>query len=391
MPIDRSVTLENWLVAPYNRKSFRRVREVLPTARIARDERPSAPLEADLRDLDGVRFAGLGGEPVRLADQLETTYTDGLVVVHGGRLIYERYLNGLRPDDTHLLMSVSKSYCGTLAGILQARGAFGMDDLVTELAPDLAGTSFEGATVQHLLDMRAGTDCPEDYDVYADPEADHPLLVYERAAGYRPQREPGRAPGILEHMRTLPNASEHGGPFEYRSVLTNVVAHVLESVTGTRYPDLLATELWAPLGPEHDAEIMLDPRGFPVVEGGMCCTLRDLVRLGLAYLADGRVGDGQVIPAAWVAETRRGDASLAAAFAASESAETFPGGLYHNAWWVIEPDQRFAALGIHGQMIYVDRPNELVLARLASEPEAVADERVAALIRAADAIVAAVA
>ena len=52
---------------------------------------------------------------------------------------------------------------------------------VTAIVPELAGTSFDGATVQHLLDMRAGTAFNEEY---ADPEAD--VRTYERVYLWRP-------------------------------------------------------------------------------------------------------------------------------------------------------------------------------------------------------------
>jgi CubicO group peptidase (beta-lactamase class C family) len=384
MPIVRDLTLANWLDAPYNRRGFQRVRELVPTARIARDDRDPTPLPAAPHDLDGLAFADVDGEAVTVAEHLDRSYADGFLVFRRGVVVYERYRNGMTPATRHLLMSVSKSYCGALAGVLVGRGLLAPDDLVCDLVPELRGTSFEGATVRHVLDMRTGTDCPEDYDAYDDQDADHPLLVYERAAGYRPRRV-GEPAGILEHLRGLSNASRHGSDFEYRSVLTNVLARILEIVADTPYPELLGREIWAPLGPEHDAEIMLDPCGFPAVEGGQCTTLRDLARLGLAYLNDGLVGEVEVVPGSWVADTRDGDDGVFASFARTDNGWA-PGGAYRNQWWVLERGRRFAALGIHGQMVYVDRDRGLVVARLATEPEAVHPTRLVSVGRAIAAI-----
>ena len=226
MPIDRRLTLANWLEPPFNRRGFQRVRELAPTALIARGDREPLAIPADPRDLDGVRFADVDGSSTTVSEQLERSFTDGLLVIRQGVVVYERYLNGLTPSTPHLLMSVSKSYCGALAGVLVGRGLVRLDDRVVDVVPSLAGTAFADATVRHLLDMRTGTDCPEDYDSYADPDGEAPLIVYERAAGYRP-RTPADPVGILEHLRTLGNARPHGGVFEYRSVITNVLALVL--------------------------------------------------------------------------------------------------------------------------------------------------------------------
>ena len=387
MPLDRTLTLRNWFEPPHNRQGFQRARELVPTARISRDGRDPSPLPSEPIALDALRFTLADGTSVAVPDYLEDSCTDGFIVLLGGVVVCEKYWNGFRPATTHLLHSVSKSYCAALAGVLIGRSLLAADDTIVDLVPDLRGTSFEGATVRHLLDMRAGTHCPEDYDP-SDPEA--PSRLYSLEAGYEPLD--GFTPvGILGHMRKLTNARPHGGHFEYRSVLANVLARVLETVADTPYPELLARELWAPLAPEHDAEIMLDPFGFPAVEGGMCCTLRDVARLGEAYRSEGRVTGTSVIPAPWVHDTLIGDEEAIAAYTSSDphTQATFPVVMYRNGWWVVKRERACAALGIYGQMVYVDRDSELTVARLASEPTPLNFERLAAIIRIAEAIVAA--
>ena len=100
------------------------------------------------------------------------------------------------------------------------------------------------------------------------------------------------------------------------------------------YPEVAARDLWAPLGQERDADIMLDPLGHPVVEGGMSCSLRDLARLALAYLRDG----GGVVPPAWVDDTRLGNDAVVAAFTANpeSDAEAAAWSMYRNAFWVMK-------------------------------------------------------
>ena len=168
------VTLANWQDPPFNRWAFQHVRELIPTARISRGSGPPWRLPSDDRDIAEVRFRHEDRE-LSIADLLADTYTDGFLVVHHGRIVTEQYFNSLAPDVPHLLMSVSKSVTSAVAGVLVGRRLLDPSAPVTDIVPELLGTSLEGATVQHLLDMRAGTRFDESYD---DPEAD--VRTYER-------------------------------------------------------------------------------------------------------------------------------------------------------------------------------------------------------------------
>jgi CubicO group peptidase (beta-lactamase class C family) len=381
MAPQRTVTLANWMDWPHNRIAFQRVRELTPTALITR--RGDAPLLLPRRpvELDAVDFARADGSRTTWGEHLEATQCDAVCVVHRGEIVYERYFNGMTEHTPHLLMSVSKSFCGAALGIAIGRGRLSVDDLVCDVAPEFAGTSLDGATVRHVIDMTAGTDFVEDYELYADPEADNPLLEYERQAGYRPLG--ARTPvGTLGHFRTYGLARPHGAWFDYRSPLTNIAARLLEVVEDMRYPDIVSRDLWGPLGQEHDADIMLDPLGHPVVEGGMSCTLRDLARFGLAYLGDGAIADRQVVPADWVRDTREGDDAAVAAFR-----DTEPGwSMYRNAFWVMQRGAQFSGLGIFGQFCWVDRPTQTVIARFSTFPTALPFDTSAEVQRAMNAV-----
>jgi CubicO group peptidase (beta-lactamase class C family) len=214
------VTLENWQRPPFNRWAFQHVRELIPTARIPRGDGPGWELPRAERDLSGVQFATKSGE-LTVGELLDQTYTDGFLVIQQGVIVAERYFNGLRPDTPHLLMSVSKSVTGLVAGALAGRGMLDVTAPVETIVPELASTSFEGATIQHLLDMRAGTRFVEDY---SDPEAE--IAVSDRVYGWRPDDgKPGPADAI-EYFATLANDGAHGGPFRYRSILIDVLAWV---------------------------------------------------------------------------------------------------------------------------------------------------------------------
>jgi hypothetical protein len=283
--------------------------------------------------------------------------------------VTEQYFNGLAPDVPHLLMSVSKSVTSTVAGVLAGpgRGLLGASALVTDIVPELHGTSFEGATVQHLLDMRAGTRFDEDYD---NPEAD--VRTYERVYLWRPDDGQARPDDALSYFATLRNDGPHGGPFRYRSILTDVLAWLLERASGTRLHELIATQLWQPMGAEFDAEITVDSRGNPMADGGICATLRDLARFGQLFLQRGRVGGQQIVSAAWIDDIIRGAPDGPAAFRTGDNPDGYPSGAhYRNCWWVRDPGLPFYhASGINGQHVFVHVPSQTVVVKLSTWPAA---------------------
>ena len=346
------------------------MRELIPSARIAARPGPVRRWPAGQRQLGDVVFRYEGQEQ-SVADWLDGSWTDGFLVLHRGRLVTEQYFNGLEPDTPHLLMSVSKSVTAAVAGVLAGRGVLDPAAEVTAILPELAGTSFAGATVQHLLDMRAGTRFNEDY---ADPEAD--VRAYERVYLWRPADGQPVAADATEYFGTLTNDGSHGGPFRYRSILTDVLAWVIERAAGQRLHELISRELWQPMGAEFDAEITLDAYGNPMADGGISATLGDIARFGQLYLNRGRAGRRPVVPARWIDDTVRGAPDGAQAFAEGDERAGYPEGAhYRNCWWIRDPAIGFFhASGINGQNVFVHVPSQTVVAKLSTWPVAWAQD-----------------
>jgi CubicO group peptidase (beta-lactamase class C family) len=367
---DALVTLENWQLPHWNRWGFQHVRELIPTARI----RPSGEpwqFRREERDLSAVSVDTGAGERA-FGELLADTYTDGVLVAQGGRIVFERYLNGLAEDTTHLLMSVSKSVTSAMVGVLVGEGRLDPAAAVTGILPELAGTSFDGCTVRHLLDMRAGTRFDEDYE---NPLAD--VRLYEQIYLWRPPVVPELPTDITSYYPMLENDGPHGGPFRYRSILTDLLGWVAERAGGERLPELITRCLWQPMGAEYAADITVDGHGNAMADGGVCCTLRDLARFGRLMLDDGRRGDRPVVPEAWVADTLTPDPDSRLAFTDSGDATDFQAGAYYrNKWWVIDAGRGvYAGVGINGQLILVDGEHDGVVAKLSSWPEAWSSER----------------
>jgi CubicO group peptidase (beta-lactamase class C family) len=365
-PPQAQVTLANWQDPPFNRWAFQHVRELIPTARIARAAGPAWALPRAERDVLGFRFRS-GDRELSVAELLDETYTDGFLVLHQGRIVAEHYFNDLAPDVPHLLMSVSKSVTSAVAGILAGRGELDVSARVEEVVPELGGTSFAGAAVQDLLDMRAGTRFDESYD---NPEAD--VRTYERVYLWRPDDGRPRPADALGYFATLPNDGPHGGPFRYRSILTDVLAWVIERAAGARLHQLIARELWQPMGAEFDAEITVDSRGNPMADGGICATLRDLARFGQLFLQRGRAGDRDIVPAGWVDDTIRGAPDGPRAFGGADRPPGYPPEAhYRNCWWIRDPGTPFFhASGINGQNVFVHVPSQTVVVKLSTWPTA---------------------
>ncbi len=357
-------TAANWLDAPYNRWGFRHVPELCRTAGIGRGDGPVRELPRAERDLGGFSFVHQGRRRT-LDEMLAETYTDGFLVITDGAVVAERYRDGMRDTDTHLLMSCSKSLTSLLCGVLVGQGRLRTDDPVVRHLPELAGTAWQDCRLQHLLAMRPGVAWEFDVDEYTILDV----------SDYRTHDRDGAIPADTETwIRTIgrgPHASGTG-PFRYCSLATDVLGWVLARAGGADLPRLFARELWSRVGAERDAHIMLDRAGFPIVEGGICTTLRDLGRVGLLCLDEGSTPAGRVVPASWLQRLRVRDEELIAAFAASaEVSDAAPGACYHDCWWIDDgPRGIYAALGMNGQSLLVHHPARTVIAKFSTFPDA---------------------
>src|SRR5919112_911276 len=274
------VPRDAWQVGPWNRWAYLHVGEVVPTVPVTRGEGPVRELEARANDLDDLV------DPL-----LESAYVDGLAVVHEGALVLERYRSAMGPETLHLSQSVGKSVLGLLVGILVGQGKLGVGEPVTDRVPEVAGSGYAGATVQHLLDMTAGIDFVEDYD--------GDFWRYDVACGWHPPVPGADAETILDFLPTIGPADwRHGERFHYATPNTDLLGLVAERAGGAPLATLIADELWASMGAEHAAALTVDPAGTAAIGGGFCATLRDYTRLGLLVLADG----GGIVPAGWIAQ-----------------------------------------------------------------------------------------
>jgi len=360
-PAEGQVTLANWRTAPFNRWAFHHVRELIATAPIRRGEaRWAVPRKP--RRIERITFQDRDGKTHQLGRALAQSFTDGFIVLANGRIVAERYEHGMRADDAHILMSISKSLTAALAGILAARGVLDPAAAVTDYVPEVRDTAYAGSSVQQVLDMRVGADFAEDYNATSGI-----MIQYRAATGWNPT-PPGEAPGDLRTFLTGIRAQgEHGGPFKYTSPNSDLLGWIIERAAGERLPELMSRELWAPMGAEFDAYITVDRLGAPRTAGGICVTLRDLARVGQMMLQHGVADARQVLPPAWVDDTTTG--GDAQAWRDGNFGYLLPGGRYRNKWYQVGDDLgSFLGIGIHGQFLFVAPAANVVIARFASHP-----------------------
>ncbi len=369
---DAQVTLANWRNGPFNKWAFHHVREIVASANIPNDPKNVWALPEKPADLDTLPVALDQTETTHLRGVLQETETDAFIVMHRGSVVFETYSGPMTPADPHILMSVSKSMLGLLAGVLVEKQVLSVSDLASLHVPELIGTAFEGATVRNLLDMRAGVAFDEDYEATSGP-----IVEYRKSTNWNPLA-PGETPSDLRSfLQTLSERDgAHEGRFHYVSPNTDLLAWVLERASGQRYADLMSTHLWQPLGAEHSGYITVDRFGAPRAAGGMCVTVRDLARVGQLLVQNGRRDGNQIVPSAWVediASQGSRDAWDQGSFAAD-----FPGYpiRYRSKWYILEGKAPVIfAIGIHGQHLFVDQKNEIVIAKMSSHPTALAPER----------------
>jgi len=363
------VTLANWQDPPFNRWSFQHLREVIPTHRISRGRGPIRPLPYHQHPLipATVPVHRIDGAAATLADVLADTWTDAVVIVHDGRVVLENYANEMAPDTPHIMMSVTKSVVGCVAGTLVEHGRLDPEAPISTYVPEVAGSGYDGATVRNLLDMRTGVAFSEEY---TNPLAE--VRVMEQYMGWRPGTGADEIRGMYAYMTTLTAGSAHGGPFVYRSADTDMLGWVCERAAGTRMADLISRLIWEPLGAEFDAEITCDGIGSAIHDGGMSARARDLARFGQMLLDDGLVDGEPVVPKQWLTQARTIDPDIRAAFVSSDSEPFLTGGWYRNQFWFMPGvlGDLQVCLGIHGQMVLVDRATRTVSVKLSSWPTA---------------------
>ena len=367
-PADKVIRFsdDDAMAFPKSRWTFSHFRELVPTHAVDRGPGAASELPERLDDgLDAVTFTPLGGgEEMTWGEAFGVNYTDGVIVLHHGAVVYERYGGALDADGLHGAMSVTKSLAGVLAETLIAEGELDENAAVGDLIPELEDSAFGDATVRQVLDMTTALDYSEDY---ADPDAE----IWQFAAAGNPLPKPDDYDGprsFYGFLQTVEKDGEHGEVFSYDTPNAELVGWLIARTTGESAADLLSERVWSRIGAEREGFFTVDSIGTPSTGGGFNGNLRDMARFGQLMLDGGRVGGEQVIPVAAIESIRTGGDPEK--FAPSGH-DTLPGWSYKSLWWVSHNDHgAYAARGVYGQTVWVDPTADVVIARFGSHPVA---------------------
>ncbi|MEC7764542.1 MAG: serine hydrolase [Pseudomonadota bacterium] len=286
------------------------------------------------------------GETITLPDGIETWIEErgvtAMVVLSGGEIVYEDYYLGTTAEDRRVSWSVAKSWLSALLGIMIHEGAIeSLDDPVTQYAPELAGTAYDGATIGNVANMASGVAFNEDYlDFWSDINRMGRVIAL---GGSLDDFTVG-----LEDRRAAP-----GEDWYYVSMDTHVLGMVIRGATGERIPPLLEDRIIAPLGLEADPYYMADGDGNAFVLGGLNLRTRDYARFGQMIAQGGEWQGQQIVPADWIEQST------------APTAPTDAGASnYGYQWWLPsdpQPGEVFA-IGVYGQYIWIDREQDVVIA-----------------------------
>lgn len=349
---------------PRTRWAFSHIRQLMPTSVVARQDARVCVLERQERDdIDAVTFQPLGSsERMTWQESLAANFTDGILVLHRGQVVYERYFGVLTPHTQHIAFSVTKSFVATVAAVLIHEGVLDEHAPVARYLPELGAGGFADATIRQLLDMTTGIAYVEDYT-----DDNSSIWSLSRAGGFRPRPAGYAGPETFcEYVQTLEKATAHGERFAYKTVNTDTLAWVLRRVTGRTLSEVLRDYLWLRLGVEQDAYFTVDSAGVEFAGAGLNLTLRDMARFGEMMRLGGRFNGQQIVPAEVIDDIGRGGNHDHFALAGYT---LLPGWSYRTMWWVTHNAHgAYTARGIHGQGIYIDPVAEMVIARFASHP-----------------------
>lgn len=316
----------------------------------------------DLTKLKGMDADGELDLLTLLRDRLKN---HALVVLKRDHLIYQHFFNGMDQNSTHLDMSVTKSFTATLAAIAVSEGKLDMEKKVEEYLPEMKGTAFEGVSVQEVADMRSGLDIPTPKFLSWDPRLTH-------SQNWNGPNDAGLY-GVKEYIKLIKDRKYPiGKVFQYQDPNTELLGMIVEKATGTKLADYLEEKLWQRVGAENDAFWMSGPDGFVVASGGLNMSTRDLARIGLVILNDGKnYLNEPVIPKDFLDAIWEGNDVVRAAWKKGKEAALAPDGWYKDQFRVlnIKGHKFLTMVGIHGQVLVMEKESGVVIAMNSGYPQ----------------------
>lgn len=336
----------------------------------------------DPEAVEAITYEDFFGARQTFGPAMRAAQVEGLIVLKGGAIRYERCDNGFTRLDHHLWLSCTKSVVSCCIGILAEEGKVDPGAQVTAYLPELSDSVFAETTVQHLLDMATTPDIEEGQVGLAalDPARVNSWeMQWARAGRWAPNPksafpdpEAGYQ-GVASMLQRLPKREMgygQGHVFRYESVNTDVLGWMVARLSGQPLQAFVSERIWQQIGAAHDGFFFPDYGNIAMASGGFNSTLRDAARFGLMALNKGRVNGRQVVPEAWLERVASGvteedrDRMRRSSFGRPGNISSSPYlDAYKDQWWIMDGRNGvFMASGRHGQLVYINRPADVCAA-----------------------------
>lgn len=284
---------------------------------------------------------------VSFQEFLDSTHTNAFLVVRGGKITYEYYKDKKYATTRLPSYSVGKAMTSLVVGQLIDQGKISEKDTFVKYFPEYkTGGDFDKITIQQLLDMQSGVGVSDNYP--SGPSGWGVAIAQMYAST--------DIPWFLMHNRKMDFAP--GTDSIYRSVDPQMMGMIIQKVTGKSVSDYFTENIWQAVGADFDATWNVDKVGG--YEKTFCCfnaVARDYARIGQLVMNDGLVPytKKQVISKAWMKRITTPVTRL-----------DYDWG-YSAYFWHPYPGVSLM-LGLHGQFVYIDIPNDTVIVKLSDEP-----------------------
>ena len=353
------VTVENWdKGGALSHWVYTHVSEVFPSA-VVRRGGAIVDLPVELKsEIGALKLKNADGSEQTLDQFVNNGAVDGCLVVHAGKIVYEKYPT-IQPDDLHIIMSVTKAVVLAALAILEDQGKIDLEKPVENFLPELKGSDWAGTRLRDLVDMRSGMEGSEtSNDAYRNPA--HKQFQLEATLGWQLRTAPelpeaARSGDLLAFLRTIKRERPAGEKWAYTSSNTAVIGEVVSRITGKSLADAISDLIWSKIGAAHDATLAENERGFPASHAGMSATLRDVARFGLLFTKNPPAGHSRVVSDAVIKRIFAGYGDQRTADEHGRLPLTYQ-------WDMISNKGELAKGGWAGQLLYINRDKDVVVA-----------------------------
>jgi CubicO group peptidase (beta-lactamase class C family) len=371
---DSQVTSINYRDYPFSKWSFRNMGAPMHLVMIPRDGAIHVFKESENNNAGNAKVA----DNATFEAVFGSNEADGVIVVRDNTILFEKYWNGLSRHYQHIWFSMTKSLTSSAFGLLVTQKKIDLNASPVKYVHELKGTPWERTTIQQVLNMSTALGFQESYTDTSSVFYKH----YGTASTFFPMAQSNADPksteilgtyDFLTKVATPNNTLQPGEKFEYNSTNVDVISWIISRVTGKSYNEFIQETIWSKIGAEHDAYINVDRTYTSLATGGLNSTLRDAALFATLILNRGKIDGKQLLPESWVDETlkltnadkeryNRNDVYVPA---------KMPWVAYKNYWWILDETKgEYCAIGIHGQVMYINRAANMVIAYFSSQPGA---------------------